>query len=89
MGAVLLLDGVFLHRDDLIDCWEFSIFLEVPFGISIPRMAARDGAEPSPDAPSVQRYVQAQRHYLTTSGPHSRASIVIDNSDLERPAIVE
>jgi len=87
-GAILLLDGVFLHRDELVDSWDLSIFLEVPFGISVARMAARDGTYSSPDAASVQRYVQAQRHYLTTSSPHTCASLVIDNSDLERPVLL-
>jgi uridine kinase len=87
-GAILLLDGVFLHRDELVDSWDLSIVLEVPFGISVARMAARDGTDSSPDAASVQRYVQAQRHYLTTSSPHTRASLVIDNSDLERPVLL-
>lgn len=84
-AAVLLLDGVFLHRDELDGCWDLSAFLDVPFDISVRRMAARDGTDP--DSPSVRRYVQAQRHYLQVVSPHSRATIVIENSDLERPVL--
>lgn len=88
LTAVLLLDGVFLHRDELVDCWDLSIFLEVPFEISVARMAARDGGDPDPDAPSVRRYVQAQRHYLEAASPRARATIVIDNSDIEQPVLI-
>jgi len=89
LGAVLLLDGVFLHRDELVDCWDLSVFLDVPFEISVKRMAARDGSDPNPDAPGVRRYVQAQRHYLRADSPRARATIVIDNSDVERPVLIQ
>ncbi len=88
LGAVLLLDGVFLHRPELVDCWDLSVFLEVPFGVSVKRMAARDGTDPDPDSPGVRRYVQAQRHYLGAVSPRARATIVIDNSDLEQPVLI-
>lgn len=86
-AAVLLLDGVFLHRDELDKCWDLSVFLDVPFDISVKRMAARDGTDPDPDSPGVRRYVQAQRHYLTAVNPQSRATIVVDNRDLKRPVL--
>jgi len=88
LGAVLLLDGVFLHRDELVDCWDLSVFLEVPFEVSVKRMAARDGSDPNPASPGVRRYVQAQRHYLAAGRPRTRATIVIDNNDLERPVLM-
>lgn len=87
-GAVVLVDGVFLHRDELAGIWDFSIFLDVPFQVSAARMAARDGSDPDPDVPSMQRYMAAQRHYLDTCMPCQRASLVIDNTDLRRPVIV-
>lgn len=30
-GAVLVLDGLFLHRDGLAHLWDLSVFLDVPF----------------------------------------------------------
>src|SRR5206468_5878253 len=35
-GSVLILDGLFLHRQELRDTWDFSIFLDAPFEITIP-----------------------------------------------------
>lgn len=86
-GTVLLADGVFLHRDELEPFWEFSVYLDVPFTISVPRMGRRDGTAPDPDAPENRRYVDAQRRYLATCRPAERADVVIDNADLDRPRI--
>lgn len=86
-GAVLVLDGIFLHRPELADAWEYSIFLTVPFEISVARCAARDGTSPDPADPSNKRYVEGQRFYLAESSPQERASAVIDNSDFDAPRI--
>jgi len=79
-SAVLLLDGIFLHRDELKDLWDFSIFLSVPFSISYARMAARDGSRPDPLAPENRRYYEGQNIYFRRCQPQTRASMVIDNS---------
>ena len=88
--AVLILDGIFLHRDELHDLWDLSVYLDVPFAISIPRGAARGPGFGSADpaAPSNRRYVEGQRRYIRQCQPARRASIVIDNSDLAAPRIV-
>jgi uridine kinase len=86
-SAVLVLDGLFLHRDELAGTWDFSVFLDVPFDISVARMAIRDGSADDPAAPSLHRYVRAQRHYFASCQPRQRATLVIDNSDLCHPAI--
>jgi uridine kinase len=42
-------------------------------------MAARDGSEPDPEHPSLRRYVEGQRIYLSRCRPHERATLVIAN----------
>jgi uridine kinase len=86
-GAVLVLDGLFLHRDELVDAWDVSIFLDVPFAVSVPRVARRDGTEPDPTHPSVTRYVQGNKRYFAACAPWDRATVVVDNSDLAHPHI--
>ncbi|HEV2886644.1 MAG TPA: hypothetical protein VGX49_07025 [Jatrophihabitans sp.] len=86
-GAVLVLDGVFLHRDELAGAWELSIFLEAGFAETARRMAHRDGSQPDPEHPSVARYVLAQRRYLAGCRPSRRADIVIDNTVLAAPVL--
>ena len=47
----MVIDGIFLHRDELVEAWDYSIFLDVPFKLSVARMAARDGSAPDPAGP--------------------------------------
>ena len=87
-AGVLLVDGVFAQRPELADAWDVAIFLEVPFEVSVTRMAARDGTVADVDHPDQRRYADAQRRYLTTCDPRRRADVVVDNADLERPRVV-
>lgn len=87
-GAVLVLDGVFLHRDELGAYWDFSVWLDVPFTITAARMASRDGTSPDPEDPSLARYVGGQRLYLAQCRPSQRANIVIDNAHPDRPSVL-
>lgn len=87
-GCVVIVDGVFLHRDELADVWQFSVFLRVPFEETVMRMARRDGTPADPSHPILHRYVQGQRLYFARCSPEQRASIVIDNCDLDRPILV-
>src|SRR5215218_1182291 len=54
-GSVLVLDGLFLHRPELRDAWDFTGFLDVPFAVTFARMALRDGCDPEPAAAANRR----------------------------------
>jgi uridine kinase len=84
-GDILVFDGIFLHRPELRPCWDYSIFLEVSFAISIQRCAQRDGSSPDPQAPENRRYVEGQQLYLRECDPRRYATIVINNETLEAP----
>jgi uridine kinase len=86
-GTVLIVDGLFLHRDELAECWGFSVFLDAPFEVTVARMAERDGSHPDPGHPGVARYVGGQRLYFAACAPWERADVVIDNSDVTRPVL--
>ena len=86
--AVLLFDGVFLHRPELQRHWDYSILLEAPFEVTIARCAGRDGSSPDVHAPENQRYVEGQRLYFLECDPASLASMVIRNDDLLTPRVV-
>jgi len=86
--AILLFDGVFLHRPELLSYWDLSFFLEAPLEITIPRVATRDGSSPDVSAPENRRYVDGQQFYLQTCKPQSAATIVINNENLSSPEIV-
>lgn len=86
-AAVVIVEGMFLHRDELADRWDLSVFLDVPFAETARRMAERDGSNPDPEHSSMRRYVNGQRHYLSLCRPHERATFVIDNADPLAPRI--
>lgn len=87
-GSVLIVDGLFLHRDEIGDVWDLSVFLEVPFAVTARRMAGRDGTNPDPGHPAMRRYVEAQKIYFAACSPQRRADILIDNADVEAPRIM-
>ena len=87
--AILILDGIFLHRPELRDYWDFSVFLEVDFSTSIPRGAQRGESSPDPHAPENHRYVEGQKLYFRECNPKAHATVVVNNEDLSEPFIVE
>ena len=85
--GVVIVEGMFLHRDELAERWDLSVFLDVPFAETARRMAQRDGSNPDPEHPSMRRYILGQRHYLSLCRPRRRATFVIDNTDPLAPRI--
>jgi uridine kinase len=81
----LIVDGIFSHRDELVALWDCSIWLDVPFEVSVPRGASRGYGDPDLNAESNVRYVEGQKLYIATCDPRSRATIVIDNTDVDAP----
>lgn len=88
-GAVLVVDGIFLHRDELVAFWDYSIWVDVAFEISIPRGAARGAGfgDPDPAHPSNRRYVEGQRLYIRECSPGERATVVVENAVLDAPVL--
>jgi uridine kinase len=86
--AILLFDGIFLHRPELRAYWDWSIFLQVAFHVSIPRGAQRGEGSPDPASPANRRYVEGQELYLATCDPMTRAAVVVNNDDLAQPCFV-
>jgi uridine kinase len=86
----VIVDGIFLHRDELRSYWDYSVWLEVPFEISIPRGAARDHGFGDADsaAASHRRSVEGQRSYITECDPAHKATVVVDNQVLSDPSFV-
>jgi uridine kinase len=81
---VLIVDGVFVHRDELAAYWDLSIYLHVDLGVSLQRMSVRD------DLPIevTERYTGAHQIYLEACDPLRRAGIVVDNTDLAAPRVI-
>jgi uridine kinase len=86
--SILVFDGIFLHRPELRPCWDFSVFLDVAFAISVSSCAERDGTSSDPAAAGNRRYVQGQQLYLQSCAPALHATVTIDNNNLAMPFFV-
>ena len=87
-GGVLLVDGVFAQRTELVDLWDLVVYVDARPEVRVSRMAARDGVPDEPEHPDQRRVLDAQRIYLTRCRPRERADVVIDNTDPATPGIV-
>ncbi len=86
--ALVVVEGTFLHRDEVAGFWDFSVYLDVPFAETERRMAHRDGLAADTVHGLMRRYTGAQRLYFAAARPWERASVVVDNSDPRRPRII-
>ncbi len=69
--AILVVDGVFLNRQELSGLWNYSIWLSTPLLESGDEEAVRDAA--------------ADTAYLKDANPSEKATTIIDNQDPEHP----
>jgi len=87
-NSILIFDGIFLHRKELIDYWDYSLFLDVSRKESLRRCYERDkSGSPDIDFPNNRRYVLGQKIYLNKCNPKSLASVVINNENYDSPFI--
>lgn len=88
--AVLLFDGVFLMRPELIDRWDLSIFVSAAFEETVERARIRDQALYRSTAEVERRwrnrYIPAQQRYFATVRPTDHADIIVHNDELQRPS---
>ncbi len=83
--AVLIVDGIFLHRPELRGIWNWSVWLDVPIDVAYERMAERDGTDPDFLSPANARYREGQELYLRDADPRGAASVIVDNTDFAHP----
>lgn len=91
-NAILLFDGVFLLRPELAVSWDFTVFVDASFEITLARAQERDAAFlGSPEEVRrryEQRYIPGQKLYFAECRPRERAQVVIDNDDPSNPVII-
>ncbi|WP_344200962.1 uridine kinase [Aeromicrobium alkaliterrae] len=88
--AIVVVDGIFLQRPELADVWDATVWVDVPFSVSIPRGNARfpGPTDDDPDADVNHRYVGGQRLYLAEAAPREQSTWIFDNTVLDRPRLV-
>jgi uridine kinase len=87
--AILLFDGVFLLRRELRSAWDYSIFVDTSFRVTLERALKRDlelfGDETAIRRRYESRYIPGETLYLEEEDPRSRADVVVVNDDPARP----
>lgn len=90
--AVLLFDGVFLLRSELMEYWDYTIFVEAAFEVTLARAERRDavlfGSVEEIRRRYKQRYIPGQKIYFDECRPKERAQVVVDNNDPQNPIIL-
>jgi len=90
-SAVLVCDGVFLQRPELVDLWDVAVFVEADLDVAAQRGAERnlvwfDSLDETHERYRV-RYLPAQQRYLEDHRPHERADLVLHNTALSSPTL--
>ena len=91
LDAILVFDGVFLLRRELIGSWDFSVFVAVPFEETQRRAAARAvalfGSAEAVLHRYGARYVPGQQLYFDDCHPQQVADAVVGNADPAHPGL--
>lgn len=90
LGSLLVIDGLFMHRPELRDYWNLSLLLHVPWERNHhlgSGPALWNVNQPEPSSP-LHRYAEGNRIYFRECDPAARATIVLDNTDLDAPQVL-
>lgn len=91
-NAVLLVDGVFLLRPELVAFWDFRIFVDVSFATALERAMRRDvalfGSSEAVQARYHERYIPGQRLYFEAAHPQEHADAIVYNDDLDNSRLL-
>jgi uridine kinase len=89
--AILLFDGVFLLRPELVDSWDLRIFVSVGVDVALRRALERDrtllGSRAEVERRYRSRYIPGQELYHAVARPAESADLVVENDDGEQPRL--
>jgi uridine kinase len=89
--AVVLVDGAFLQRPELVELWDLRIYVHVGFDVVLRRGIARDQAwmDSAEDAERryLSKYIPGERMYVEQVRPQQLAHIVVNNESPAQPVI--
>ena len=94
-NAILVVEGIFLQRPELISYWDLKIYLDVDFEVSLARNIkrakdlAKIGTIEDIKRRYKARYMPGQKLYFQDAKPSITADIVINNNDFKTPYILQ
>jgi len=90
--SIVLFDCTFLQRGALRDSWDDVIYLAVNGAVARARGVARDAAALGGTVAAGKayddRYLPAWAAYEIEEKPRDRATLVVDNTDVDRPRLL-
>lgn len=93
-NTILIMEGIFLFRPELVSYWDLKIFLDIDFESALERAVKRTadqehiGSEQAIIDKYNTRYIPAQQLYYQEATPKEKADIIIDNNDFNNPVII-
>jgi uridine kinase len=94
-GGAVVVDGLFLHRPELRDTWDLSIWVDAAERVRQERIARAVAGAPAEGAllllhllgwwARLARYVSGVERYVRDRSPTDAATIFVDNNDLNHP----
>jgi uridine kinase len=91
-GAIVVVDGVFLHRAELGNAWDLAVYLHIDPEETLRRALVRDlelfGDEDRVVERYTHRYLPAQALYRERDRPLERSHLVVDHTDPADPRIL-
>jgi uridine kinase len=86
---VLVFDGVFLMRPELIDRWELRVFVSTALEKTVQRAVVRErrvSSRADVERRWRERYIPSQQLYFATARPADHADIIVHNDEPQQPA---
>ncbi|MGN0638360.1 MAG: AAA family ATPase [Huintestinicola sp.] len=79
VGSVVIIEGIFLQREELRDLFDFMIYIDVPEETRLKRVLERDGYIGDKEQIAAKynsRYFPAERYYCEHCSPAENAQLV-------------
>lgn len=89
VDAVLLFDGVFLLRPELIDRWDLRVFVSTALDKTVARAVIRESRVSSRadiERRWRERYLPSQQLYFATVHPMDHVDVIVHNDEPRLPA---
>lgn len=86
--AVLVFDGVFLMRPELVDRWDLRVLVSTTFEKTVDRAVIRERGVSSPaevERRWRERYLPAQQLYFAAARPTDHVDFIVHNDEPRRP----
>ncbi|KKK04829.1 uridylate kinase [Micromonospora sp. HK10] len=86
--AVLVFDGVFLMRPELVDRWELRVFVSTALDRTVDRAVLRERRVSAPadvERRWRERYIPSQQFYLATVRPTEHVDVIVHNDEPQQP----